>query len=87
MLAGFDRANGDCVVIMDADLQHPPTTIPEMLKEWEAGYEDVYARRTDRGKEPWVRRKLTLLYYSIFQLLFKFPPISFRKGSVPRMGR
>ena len=67
MLAGFDRANGDCVVIMDADLQHPPTTIPEMLKEWEAGYEDVYARRTDRGKEPWLRRKLTLLYYWILQ--------------------
>ena len=67
MLAGFDRASGDCVVIMDADLQHPPTTIPEMLKEWEAGYEDVYARRTDRGKEPWMRRKLTLLYYWILQ--------------------
>ena len=67
MLAGFDRASGDCVVIMDADLQHPPTTIPEMLKEWEAGYEDVYARRTDRGKEPWLRRKLTLLYYWILQ--------------------
>ena len=67
MLAGFDHASGDCVVIMDADLQHPPTTIPEMLKEWEAGYEDVYARRTDRGKEPWLRRKLTLLYYWILQ--------------------
>lgn len=67
MLAGFDYAKGDCVVIMDADLQHPPTIIPQMLKEWEDGYEDVYAKRTDRGKEPWLRRKLTMLYYWMLQ--------------------
>lgn len=67
MLAGFDHAKGDCVVIMDADLQHPPSAIPLMLKEWEAGYEDVYAKRTDRGKEPWLRRKLTLFYYKMLQ--------------------
>ena len=67
MLAGFDYAKGDCVVIMDADLQHPPSAIPLMLKEWEAGWEDVYARRTDRGKEPWLRRKLTMLYYRMLQ--------------------
>ena len=67
MLAGFDYAKGDCVVIMDADLQHPPSAIPLMLKEWEAGYEDVYAKRTDRGKEPWLRRVLTLLYYRMLQ--------------------
>lgn len=71
MLAGFDHASGDCVVIMDADMQHPSATIPDMLKEWEAGYEDVYARRTERGKEPWLRRKLTLLYYSILQKISK----------------
>ena len=35
MLAGFDYATGDCLVIMDADLQHPPHLIPEMLKYWE----------------------------------------------------
>ena len=57
MLAGFDYATGDCMVIMDADLQHPPTLIPEMLEWWEQGYEDVYAKRRDRGKESWLRRK------------------------------
>ena len=67
MLAGFDYATGDCVVIMDADLQHPPMAIPLMLKEWEAGFEDVYARRTDRGKEPWLRRQFSLLYYWMLQ--------------------
>lgn len=67
MLAGFDYAHGDCVVIMDADLQHPPAAIPSMLKEWEKGYEDIYARRTDRGQEPWLRRKLTMIYYHLLQ--------------------
>lgn len=67
MLAGFDYANGDCVVIMDADLQHPPTVIPDMLKEWENGYDDVYAKRTTRGKEPWLRKMLTLCYYRMLQ--------------------
>ena len=67
MLAGFDYVSGDCMVIMDADLQHPPELIPEMLKHWEAGYDDVYARRTSRGKESWLRRKLSLLFYSILQ--------------------
>ena len=67
MLAGFDRAEGDCMVIMDADLQHPPKVIPDMLKEWEEGYEDVYAKRITRGKEPWLRHNLTKIYYRLLQ--------------------
>lgn len=67
MLAGFDYATGDCMVIMDADLQHPPTVIPEMLRYWEEGYEDVYARRKERGKESLLRKKFTMAYYSLLQ--------------------
>ena len=67
MLAGFDYATGDCMVIMDADLQHPPHVIPEMLKLWEEGFEDVYAKRITRGKESWLRKRLTLFYYHILQ--------------------
>lgn len=67
MLAGFDYATGDAVVIMDADLQHPPSVIPKMLKKWEEGYEDVYGRRLTRGKESWVRKKFSMLYYNILQ--------------------
>ena len=67
MLAGFDYATGDCMVIMDADLQHPPHLIPEMLKYWEEGYDDVYAKRTTRGKESWLRKNLSLLYYKLLQ--------------------
>ena len=67
MLAGFDYATGDCMVIMDADLQHPPHMIPKMLKLWEEGYEDVYAKRITRGKESWLRKHLSLFYYHILQ--------------------
>lgn len=67
MLAGFDCARGDCLVIMDADLQHPPLLIPDMLRLWEEGYEDVYARRVTRGREPWWRRRLSLLYYKMLR--------------------
>lgn len=67
MLAGFDYANGDCMVIMDADLQHPPSVIPKMLQKWEEGYDDVYGKRITRGKEPWLRRKLSLFFYKVLQ--------------------
>lgn len=65
MLAGFDYVKGDCVIIMDADLQDPPTLIPEMLSYWEQGYQDVYAKRKNRGRESWLRKRLSLLFYYI----------------------
>ncbi len=67
MLAGFDYATGDAVIIMDADLQHPVEAIPEMIKKWEEGYEDVYGRRRVRGRESWLRKRLTLFYYNLLQ--------------------
>ena len=67
MLAGFDYVKGDCMVIMDADLQHPPHVIIQMLEKWEEGNDDVYATRLSRGKESWLRKKLSLLYYRILQ--------------------
>ena len=67
MLAGFDYVKGDCMVIMDADLQHPPHVILQMFEKWEEGYDDVYASRLTRGKESWLRKKLSLLYYRILQ--------------------
>ena len=45
MLAGFDYVKGDCGIIIDADLQHPIHIIPEMIKLWEQGYDDVYGKR------------------------------------------
>ena len=71
MLAGFDHITGDCVIIMDADLQHPPQLMAEMIGEWESGYDDVYAERLNRGKESWLRRKLSMLYYRLLQKMAK----------------
>lgn len=67
MLAGFDYASGDCMVIMDADLQHPPHLVLEMLKYWEEGYQDVYARRNSRDTDSWLRKKLSNAYYRLLQ--------------------
>ena len=67
MLAGFDYVTGDCCIILDADLQDPVELIPEMIKYWEMGYDDVYGKRRNRGKESWLRRKLSMTYYSILQ--------------------
>ena len=72
MLAGFDYVTGDAVVILDADLQHPPTLITDMIKYWEQGYDDVYAKRSTRGKESWLRRRLSLLFYRILQQSSRF---------------
>lgn len=73
MLAGFDYAKGDAVIIIDADLQDPPTLIPEMLRIWNSGeVQDVYARRKTRGKEPWIRKKLSLLFYRILDHATRF---------------
>jgi len=67
MLAGFDYVTGDCMIIMDADLQHPPELIPEMVQYWQEGYDDVYARRRAREGESFFRKKVSRLFYSFLQ--------------------
>ncbi len=51
MFAGLEAAKGDCVLVMDCDLQHPPEVIPEMYRKWQAGAEIVEGRKSSRGKE------------------------------------
>lgn len=65
MLAGFDYVTGDATIIMDADLQHPPYVIPQMIAQWDEGYDDVYAQRKTRGKESWLRKRLSMSYYRL----------------------
>ena len=67
MLAGFDYAQGDACVIMDADLQHPPMVVREMLRKWEEGYDDVYGKRKTRAKESRLRKNLSCAFYYILQ--------------------
>lgn len=71
LLAGIDNVRGDCMIIMDADLQHPIESIPEMISYWEQGFDDIYGRRKERGKERWLRRKLSITYYRLLQRLAK----------------
>ena len=72
MLAGFDYVRGDAVVIMDADMQDPPSLIPQLIREWENGYQDVYAKRRDRGKESYLRKQFSLLFYKILDHSTRF---------------
>lgn len=67
MLAGMDYASGDALIIIDADLQDPVNCIPEMIYWWQEGYDDVYGRRRSRGRESWLRKRLSLTFYSILQ--------------------
>lgn len=64
MLAGFDHASGDCVIIIDADLQEPPETIPLMLEKWEQGFDDVYGRRREREQSA-MKKLSSSLYHRV----------------------
>ena len=67
MIAGLDYATGDCVIFMDADLQDPPELIPELVKYWEEGYDDVYAKRRSRKGETWLKKFTSKMYYKVLQ--------------------
>jgi len=63
--AGLDYANGQAVVIIDADLQDPPEVILEMIKKWREGYEVVYAVRAEREGETWFKLFTASLFYRL----------------------
>jgi glycosyltransferase involved in cell wall biosynthesis len=67
MTAGLDHASGDAVVIIDADLQHPPELIPKMLKNWMEGYDIVYATMVSRVGENAIKRAAKRAYYRLVQ--------------------
>jgi glycosyltransferase involved in cell wall biosynthesis len=63
--AGLEAADGDVVICLDADMQHPLSLIPKMLMRWQEGVEMVYAVRSDRDDETWVKRAGTKLFYRL----------------------
>ena len=67
MMAGIDFADGDAVIIMDADLQHPPEKISEMVKLWREGYDDVCGKRVDRAGETWLKRTCANIFYAVMK--------------------
>ena len=67
--AGVNYAAGDAVICLDADLQHPPDHIPDMVRKWEEGSEVVEMLRTHSKQDPWLRRLGSRVFYSILRLL------------------
>ncbi|MBU6474967.1 MAG: glycosyltransferase family 2 protein [Alphaproteobacteria bacterium] len=69
LTCGLNRAKGDAVVMLDADLQHPPETILEMLEKWKAGDKMVYALRRNRDGDGILRRLWTKAFYRLFKTI------------------
>ncbi|MBN1382514.1 MAG: glycosyltransferase family 2 protein [Deltaproteobacteria bacterium] len=69
--AGLQKANGDAVVIIDADLQHPPELIQEFIKEWKNGYDVVYGKRIDRSDETVLKKVTSYIFYRFIQQMAK----------------
>ncbi len=66
LTAGIDAAQGDAVVLMDADLQHPPELIQVFVEKWRTGYDMVYAQRRDRQGDGFLRRNAARAFYWAF---------------------
>jgi dolichol-phosphate mannosyltransferase len=67
--AGLDFCNGDCAISMDADLQHPPSLMKEMLYFWERGNQIVYSIRKDDEKTSFLKRRTSIFFYSLINYL------------------
>ena len=65
IFAGLANAEGDCIAVMDCDLQHPPKTLVEMYRLWEQGYEVVEGVKRSRGKESVLHRASAGMFYKI----------------------
>jgi glycosyltransferase involved in cell wall biosynthesis len=67
LTAGLDHARGEAIVVIDADLQDPPELIPELVARWRDGYDVVYARRTARDGESFLKKSSAKLFYRFIQ--------------------
>lgn len=73
LIAGIDHADGDLVITMDADLQHPPEVIPEIIAKWKAGAMVVNTIRKETAHESLLKRISSRLYYRIFRTITGIP--------------
>ncbi len=67
--AGLDMVDGDAVIMMDGDMQHPPDLIPEMIRQWEEGNDIVYTIRKDHKEMPLMKRKTSNMFYNLINNL------------------
>lgn len=73
LTAGLRHCRGAAVVPIDADLQHPPELIETFVAKWREGYEVVYAVRTDRADESWLKREASNAFYRLFRRMSEIP--------------
>lgn len=71
LTAGIEHAQGDVVILMDADFQHPLDVLPEFLQKWAQGYDMVYGTRNNRETESYVKRNFARLFYWLMQKITK----------------
>lgn len=76
--AGLDHARGDCVITMDADLQHPPELIPQLVEKWQQGNDIVYTIRKDDKKLGFLKRLTSRFFY---RLMNRISDIHIREGA------
>jgi polyisoprenyl-phosphate glycosyltransferase len=69
LTAGIDHASGDAIVLMDADLQHPPALIPQLISRWLDGFEVVHTIRKTTAESSWPKRATAAAFYRVFRLL------------------
>ncbi len=67
--AGLAYASGDIVISMDADMQHPPELIPDLIQKWQEGYDIVYTLRQENANQGWLKRKSSNLFYKILSFM------------------
>ncbi|HTA19155.1 MAG TPA: glycosyltransferase family 2 protein [Polyangia bacterium] len=85
--AGVDRAEGDAVVVMDADLQDPPEVVRAMITRWREGYDVVYAVRGKRHGETWFKRATAAAFYRLLRVMLGGVSIPVDAGDFRLMSR
>jgi glycosyltransferase involved in cell wall biosynthesis len=65
MTAGLDHADADAIIVIDSDLQDPPEVIPDLIAVWQDGYDIVYAQRSARQGETWLKQITAALFYRL----------------------
>ena len=65
VFAGIEQAEGDCVAVMDCDLQHPPEALIQMYRLWEDGFQVIEGVKASRGKESFIHKMFAKTFYSI----------------------
>ena len=71
--AGYDFAEGDCAISMDADMQHPPEVLLQLLNKWEEGYETVYTFREDHRSISTLKKSTSRLFYWFMNKISDIP--------------